>query len=1069
MTDPKSSSIGGDAVSFVQSAAILRRHLGDNLEEVQVIYNYGAKKLPDLDAASQNTMAVMKGSADALHSHYRNFNNIWADLGRLYDSNNRSAEFPSEVDLRMKKDIRQAYYASCGTIESVSSKLAAGSSRPHGESIANITATESRPMKNLPRLNLPTFDGKLLDWPRFRDTYLSIVHEDKALSSVERFQYLRVSLKGPAFSVISNLRVEEANYTVAWQALLDTYDNKRMLAAAYMDQLLNYKPLQVRATPAALNNFLSTISDTIAAFQLLEITDEAQFILFHLTVRLLDAGTRELFEMKFSRRDTFPTFTQLTDFVRDRCLALQLADTTHHLLDATQSPNNKQTYTRGKQPPKAKNQSSTTLLVNKDSDSPAGASSSTPRRNANTNSERSSCSICHQEAHALINCRVFNDKSTAERIALLKSWNGCVNCLSPSHKVSTCTSKWHCRFCSTRHHSMLHPPPPVQDDSKSQIGFTAFGHGTSITTSTTPNDYVLLGTAIAKIRDSRGHFQDVRLVIDSASQNSFITHRCCNRLGLRVANSRKKISGIGETLFDGAKGITTCVIKPRGHSSTSLTTEAMVVTTITSHLPSTTLPREIVSRFDSIELADPYFWKPGAVDFLLGADLFTDIWTGVVKETDIEGPRLLSSIFGFIVMGKVSSQSPTSTSLLVANYNNSDDLNLQLERFWELESPTPKNQIINPDDQRCEDHFLRTHYRLKNGRYVVHLPFKENNPEVGDSSFVALKRFYNLERKLKNDTVTREKYHEFLNEYRQLNHMSPAQSLSKFMIPHHGITRDSPGGGKLKVVFDASVNVPGGSLNQHLLTGCKLQNDIRDIILRFRSHVVAFSTDLVKMFRMIEVHPPDRQYLQIYWRFHPSEQVQRYELNTVIYGLVCAPWIAQRVLHQLTIDHKFEYPLAANVLLHDSYVDDILTGAPTAAEAIELQNQLIGLLKCGCFDLSKWSSNSSEILSNVQHRSQMQPVDLSSPEEQWVKILGLQWDPHLDCFSFTIGEPNPNFTKRGVLSTVARIYDPLGFLTPTTPMMKGFIQELWIKKLDWDEPLTDDLIKSWKQITSELP
>lgn len=1035
-------------VTFDQRTVMLRRQMSDNLEEIQFIYNYGKTNVANVPTASAGCKAKLKGSYDALQFHYNKFNDLWAELGQLYDSNNKSLEFPTDEDNRYKKDIRNAYYSACGLIEGIKANGVANVTAD--QSTLNQSLSESRPTKNLPKLELPIFKGQLLEWPRFRDTYVSIVHEDKNLTPIERFHYLRCYLKGPAFNVISNLKVEEANYAVAWKALTDAYDNKRMLAAAYLDQILNCKPMQGQTSPDSLNNFLSTISETVSAFKLLEVPDESGFMLFHLSIRLLDPNTREQFELKYSNKpQTFPNFNELSQFVRERSLALQLSNPLRYLSDSSQPSNNQQSTSKDKhKPPKPRNVPKTSLIANK-----GAGNQKTPASEKTQKLEGSaSCFICNKGAHNPLNCQTFNETSIPERIKLLSSWKGCVNCLSSAHKVSDCSSKWHCRYCPERHHSLLHPP----------------SQSTSLTSSSFKEDHVILGTAVARIQDSRGHFQDVRLVIDSASQNSFITHRCLNRLGLKMTKTDRRISGIGQTLFDGAKGSATCVLKPRGKTIFRLTTEAIVVANITSYLPATPLPKWVISKFEDTELADPNFGKPGAIDFLLGADLFTEIWTGVVKESDEDGPKLLSSIFGFIVMGKIGASKPsTSTSLLVID--NSTDVNFQLERFWQMEEPVPTSNIVNPEDQRCEDHFLRTYYRLENGRYVVQLPFREDNPQVGDSSSVALRRFYNLERKLRKDGSTKEKYHEFLHEYEQLNHMSPATTSAKFMIPHHCISKDSPEGLKLKVVFDASVQVSGGSLNAHLLTGCKLQNDIRDIILRFRSHVIAFSTDLVKMFRMIEIHPPDRRYLQIYWRFDPNQQVQRYELNTVIYGLVCAPWIAQRVLKQLAADHGDQFPLAAEVLLRDSYVDDILTGAPSIEEATTLQVQLIHLLKCGGFDLSKWSSNSPKLLSNVQSAGQKELVDLSSPDEQWVKILGLQWDPQSDCFSFAIGDPSPHYTKRGILSTVARIYDPLGFLSPTILMMKGFIQDLWIKKLDWDDPLTDALAESWTRLTRELP
>uniref|UniRef100_A0A0A9Z275 Integrase catalytic domain-containing protein n=1 Tax=Lygus hesperus TaxID=30085 RepID=A0A0A9Z275_LYGHE len=1046
MTNSEDEDVGSGP-SFEDQAAAIRRQMVDSSDEIEFVYNYAKKNVSDPATATNSAKANLKGMKENVDTHMRKYDELWTELGKLHDLNKRASEFPSDDDKKQRSRVRSDYYSTNGKIEMMKVEQLERTVVEPG----NVTLTELRPAKNLPKLNLPNFDGQLLQWPKFRDSFTSMVHLEK-LSVIEKFQYLRASLKGPAFSVISTFKVEEANYALAWQAMLDTYDNQRLLASAYLDQLLNCKPIQGKATPEALNNFLSSISDNVAAFKQLNIREESEFILFHLSIRCLDHHTRELFEMK-QTKDTFPTFTALTKFIRERAMALQLAGYSNPLVEGTRSSNpshNPQTF----RAPKPKTPPKMALITNK--------SSSPNNKNQPKPSNASVCVACKGEPHHLLNCQVFNETSGQERRTLLKNWSGCVNCLSHRHQVQDCTSKWHCRFCPERHHASIHPSS-ASDASECNVALQS----TSLSAHNMKEEHVILGTAIAKILDGRGCFQTVRMVIDSGSQSSFITHRCLNRLGLKMTKTDRVISGIGQTHFDGAKGKVVCTIKPQNQGSIQITTEAVVVSTITSLLPSTLLPQPIIDKCRGLQLADPTFWKPGTVDFLLGADLFAEIWTGVVKETGAEGPKLLSSIFGFVVMGKIGISGASTASLLMVDSSN--DLNFQLERFWQLEEPVPTPPIMNPDDQRCEEHFIQTHYRLESGRYGVRLPFRDEDASVGDSSSIALRRFHSLEKKLKNNPNMQEKYHDFLKEYLELQHMSPATSPGKFMIPHHCIMKETPDGQKLKVVFDASADTPGGSLNNHLLTGCKLQNDIRDAILRFRYHSVVFTTDIIKMFRMIEVFPDDRQYMQIYWRFDSSKPVERFELNTVIYGLVCAPYQAQRVLKQLTIDHGDEFPLAAQALLRDSYVDDILTGASSLPEALALQDQLIQLLKHGGFQLSKWSSNSTKLLKSLASAPTEEPVDLSSSEDQWVKILGLQWDPKSDCFSFSIGEPNQNYTKRGILSTVARLYDPLGFLTPTTFLMKGFIQDLWIRKLDWDQPLTPDLTDSWKTVMKQLP
>ncbi|KAF6213739.1 hypothetical protein GE061_011461 [Apolygus lucorum] len=298
--------------------------------------------------------------------------------------------------------------------------------------------------------------------------------------------------------------------------------------------------------------------------------------------------------------------------------------------------------------------------------------------------------------------------------------------------------------------------------------------------------------------------------------------------------------------------------------------------------------------------------------------------------------------------------------------------------------------------------------------------------------------------------------------------MSLAESPSKYFIPHHSITKIDRNKLKLRVVFDGSAKTPNGSLNDHLMVGEKLQRDIRDILLNFRAHAIVFVTDIVKMYRNILIDPEDRSYQHIYWRSIPSEKLQVFELNTVVYGLTSSPFLALRVIRQLGIDEGQQYPLAAKCIERDVYVDDIVTGCNSSSEALELQLQLINLMKSGGFELSKWASNCKDILKSVANDISEDPVSLQNHEESSLKILGLEWKPATDSFSFKITSYEHGFTKRSILSTVARIYDPLGFLAPTVFYCKTFIQEIWKEGLDWDQPLTQLLESRWQIVLDQL-
>jgi len=146
-------------------------------------------------------------------------------------------------------------------------------------------------------------------------------------------------------------------------------------------------------------------------------------------------------------------------------------------------------------------------------------------------------------------------------------------------------------------------------------------------------------------------------------------------------------------------------------------------------------------------------------------------------------------------------------------------------------------------------------------------------------------------------------YVQFMSEYISLGHMSVATSSGRYLIPHHAVYRPEVNDSKIRVVFDASAHgVRGPSLNQVLLPGPKLQQDIIDILTRFRVHRYAFTADICKMYRQVLILPEYRHYQHVLWRASPHDELIDYELNTVTYGVNCAPYLALRVFQAIARD-----------------------------------------------------------------------------------------------------------------------------------------------------------------------
>jgi hypothetical protein len=341
--------------------------------------------------------------------------------------------------------------------------------------------------------------------------------------------------------------------------------------------------------------------------------------------------------------------------------------------------------------------------------------------------------------------------------------------------------------------------------------------------------------------------------------------------------------------------------------------------------------------------------------------------------------------------------------------------------------------------------------------------------KLGDSYDTAKAKLLTLERRLLKQPQLKKDYSDFLEEYVQLGHMTPLceaevkKESPNFYMPHHGVLKETSSTTKLRVVFNDSEKSSNGlSLNDMLMIGPKVQDDLFDIVQRFWLHRIVMSADIVKMYRQVWVHPDDRCLQRILWRKTPNQPITTYELNTVTYGTTSAPFLATRCLQQLIKDEAINYPDAAKTAKDGFYVYDLITGADDVDTALSLQRDLIDMLKRGGFTLRKWSSNHPALLKYLSPEDVERNLLLSFGNEDVIKALGLLWNPTTDKLIFYVQISQDNIpTKRSVLRAIASIYDPLGLLSPVIIQCKIFMQQLWHIKVSWDDPVTAELKEHW--------
>jgi len=167
--------------------------------------------------------------------------------------------------------------------------------------------------------------------------------------------------------------------------------------------------------------------------------------------------------------------------------------------------------------------------------------------------------------------------------------------------------------------------------------------------------------------------------------------------------------------------------------------------------------------------------------------------------------------------------------------------------------------------------------RKQDGRLMVQMPVKQEKlQQLGESHSTALSRFYAIERKLQRNPALKIQYVQFMKDYQSLGHMvrvhdnNTTINTQRYYIPHHPVIKDNSLTTKLRVVFDASCKSTGLSLNDCLMVGPTLQQDLFSILLRFRTFKYALTADVTQMFRQVWIHKTQVPLQTILWREDPN-------------------------------------------------------------------------------------------------------------------------------------------------------------------------------------------------------
>lgn len=996
----------------------------------------------------------------SISERYKKCENLWDS----FNSVQLELEFNEESEDQERQVFEDIYFETVCKFKDLLKEPAQSSTTEVSNQVLNSNFVK------LPPLDLPTFKGNYDGWLGFVDTFTALIHSNNSLSDVQKFYYLKSCLKGDAARVIHSIEVTDINYEIAFKLLRERYENKKVIIQSHIKCLFD---LQI--VGKNILDDLRSLSDNIqknlrALKTLKEPVESWDTLLLYMFSNKLDLNSKREWEGLCVKKEKV-SCDEFLIFLAERCQILENleAHKVSQNKQVNQNVNNQIHQGSGDFSRMKSKKSSHGLVV-----------SHSEEDNSLPSSQYSNCLICKESKHYIYQCPKFLALSETQRLNEIKKLHLCLNCFRTNHLSTRCALKG-CRKCGKPHNTLLHINfnQPRLENSFSPTETSNESSGGTVVTHTSSNSEgeVLLSTAIVLVVDSEGNEHKARALLDSGSQSNFVCNQFVSKMKVKCSDVKLSVVGINASVTQSNKivnlNIKSCF------SEFLVNLDFYVLDKITNNLPNFPINKEMLKLPSNINLADSDFHVPAKIDILLGGGIFYELLLHGQIRMAKNMPLLQKTRLGWIITGslyqeqnnKNSSQSYSNQS--ICNLSRIDNINQQIEQFWKIEELEIK-PLFKKEERECEELYIQTTTHHEDGKFIVRLPTKEGIENIGNSRQIAENRFLKLERKLRTNENLRIEYTRFMKEYEDLGHMTKIltseieTSTLTYYMPHHGVIKEDSTTTKLRVVFDASAKTDRGiSLNEKLKSGPTIQDDLFSILLRWRQHEIVLGADAEKMYRQVWISEDQRDLQRIVWRPSSDKPINHYRLNTVTYGTTSASFLAIRSLQRAAEEQEELYPVACAEIKKNFYVDDLLTGGATPAEVLKLKNEITTVLSKSGFNLRKWVSNSQEVMRFLETDSQITQYLV---DKEVTKTLGLMWNIQEDTLQYVIQLDRSRMsTKRNILSTISKIFDPLGLVSPIVVRAKMLMQKLWIERINWDEKVSPELHNLWRQFCDDLP